>query len=288
VIQWSVRVEVRGPEPLTTDAESLETFRQRLADHGAAVIGGPGSDTYGAQLALGAHTPEHAVVRGVELVREAAASAGLPAWPVVDVQATDPDERPRRLAAPDLPELVGTGEVARILGVSRQRAQAVASRDDFPEPLARLASGPVWTRPSLDAFVGSWKRRPTSSREEDAESLPGNIPGRFRRVGASDAVAHDDADVVMDLIRNARRERLRFDALEAKLGWERPRLSWVVAELSRTFRISYRDGWASLRRCPGCGSDRIQFKEVVVGRPRDRDATIQGPPYCPDCGREAR
>jgi hypothetical protein len=289
VSEWSVRVEVRRPESVATGEDSIATFLAQLANRSAAVADGPGSDTYSVQLSIDVPTPVHAVARGVEVVRRAAAVAGLPEWPVVHAQATAADELDRKLT-PDLPELVGTSEIAVILGVSRQRAHALAHRDDFPEPIARLASGSVWARPSIDFFAESWKRKPGRPSKEEADKLDAGIlsQGAFRRDRrVSDAVGPKDAELVMDLIRNASGERLRFDAIEAKVGWERPRLSWVVAELARTFRITYRDGWASLRRCPSCGSDRIGFKEIAVGRRQHRDAVIQGPPYCPDCGKDA-
>jgi predicted DNA-binding transcriptional regulator AlpA len=291
VSEWRVRVEARGPEPLATGEDSIATFLAQLADRGGTVAGGPGLDTYSAQLTVEAPTPGHAVTLCVELIRRAAAVAGLPEWPVVHAQATGADEHNRQLAIPIPSELVGISEIAAILGVSRQRAHALVRRSDFPEPIARLASGSVWTRPSIDLFVESWKRKPGRPSKEEAENLDAGIlsQGAFRRDRrVSDAVGPDDAELVMDLIRNASGKRLRFDTIETKLGWERPRLSWVVAELARTFRITYQDGWASLRRCPRCGSDRIRFKEIAVGRRHDPHATIQGPPYCPDCGRDAR
>lgn len=47
-------------------------------------------------------------------------------------------------------------EIGRILGVSRQRVyQLMDAYDDFPEPLATLAVGRVWSR----AAVEDWDRR---------------------------------------------------------------------------------------------------------------------------------
>jgi hypothetical protein len=43
--------------------------------------------------------------------------------------------------------------------VTRQRASALARTRDFPTPVATLASGPVWTRPSLNRFVEEWPRK---------------------------------------------------------------------------------------------------------------------------------
>jgi hypothetical protein len=54
--------------------------------------------------------------------------------------------------APD--ELAGLHEVAEILGVPKRTAARYVLRDDFPEPLDRLAAGPVWRR----VDVAQWGR----------------------------------------------------------------------------------------------------------------------------------
>jgi prophage regulatory protein len=41
-------------------------------------------------------------------------------------------------------ELLGAAEIAALIGRSRQRVQQIATRDDFPTPLAVLAMGSVW------------------------------------------------------------------------------------------------------------------------------------------------
>jgi len=52
--------------------------------------------------------------------------------------------------------LVGVTEIARMLRVSRQRAdQLTREYEDFPEPEAVLASGRVWST----AAVSGWMRR---------------------------------------------------------------------------------------------------------------------------------
>lgn len=53
------------------------------------------------------------------------------------------------------PELAGVAEVAEMLGVSKQTVVKYAARADFPEPLDRLAAGPVWRR----ADVEEWAKR---------------------------------------------------------------------------------------------------------------------------------
>lgn len=52
-----------------------------------------------------------------------------------------------------MPELVGTYEIRHLLGVSRQRAFMVSCRDGFPKPVAELASGRIWRRDDVVAWV---------------------------------------------------------------------------------------------------------------------------------------
>jgi len=55
------------------------------------------------------------------------------------------------LVAPD--ELAGVAEVAEICAVPKRTAIRYTQRPDFPEPLDRLASGPVWRREDVEAWA---------------------------------------------------------------------------------------------------------------------------------------
>jgi predicted DNA-binding transcriptional regulator AlpA len=55
------------------------------------------------------------------------------------------------LVSPD--ELAGIAEVAEICGVPKRTAIRYSQRADFPEPLDRLAAGPVWRRVDVEAWA---------------------------------------------------------------------------------------------------------------------------------------
>jgi hypothetical protein len=61
---------------------------------------------------------------------------------------------------------LGVTEVARELGVSRQRVSELRARSGFPSPIAELAAGPVWKASSLRRFVDSWERKPGRPRSK--------------------------------------------------------------------------------------------------------------------------
>lgn len=64
--------------------------------------------------------------------------------------------------------VAGIAEIAELLGVSRQRAvQIVRDHADFPDPLAELASGRIWHRPSVEAWIAAHPdRKPGRPRNE--------------------------------------------------------------------------------------------------------------------------
>ena len=53
------------------------------------------------------------------------------------------------------PKLAGLAEVASLAGVSRTRAGQLAAHPDFPEPVDRLAMGPVWREADVLAFLAT-------------------------------------------------------------------------------------------------------------------------------------
>jgi len=83
-VLWSVTLQAVGDRPMTQE-EIVE-----LADAVASAQGvasGIGQPAYGAQLVVEAADRDEAESLGRALFAEAAATAGLPAWPVTSVDA---------------------------------------------------------------------------------------------------------------------------------------------------------------------------------------------------------
>lgn len=53
--------------------------------------------------------------------------------------------------------ILGTSEVAEVLGVSRQRIHSLRKMAEFPEPFHHLASTPLWDREAVVAFLSKWR-----------------------------------------------------------------------------------------------------------------------------------
>lgn len=83
-----------------------------------------------------------------------------------------------------IPKLAGLAEVAALLAaragkakVSRSYAGQVTARRDFPEPVQRLAMGPVWLESDVVKFIG-----------------PPRTPGRKRKTGQQETATATEGE----------------------------------------------------------------------------------------------
>lgn len=171
--EWSVSIDVAagpGVRRVARLEARLCDLVDELAGHAGVAHAAANGRRYGARLNVEADGPAAAVEAATEVFEKAAAHVDLPSWDVVQVEALTPDELRRQNAAPTLPELVGVGEVAELLGVSRQRASGLARSPSFPRPLAELKAGPVWARMAVERFAEQWQRKPGRRRAPEAKS----------------------------------------------------------------------------------------------------------------------
>jgi hypothetical protein len=175
MMDWSVYLEAAGPEdapPL--DEEAVELFTTCLDAYSPAVTGAITPEQtriWSVQLTIeDAEEPTQAAEQALRAARDAASKSGLPPWPVVKLEATEWERFDASLDEPNTPDLVGVAELAELCGVTRQRASVLARSEGFPEPLAELASGPVWDLRMVNRFVREWPRkagRPAKSAAPD-------------------------------------------------------------------------------------------------------------------------
>lgn len=65
--------------------------------------------------------------------------------------------------------LAGLSEIATMLGVTRQRAGQIArDYEDFPEPVAELASGRIWETAAVEAWADAHPVRPPGRPTTDS------------------------------------------------------------------------------------------------------------------------
>jgi hypothetical protein len=90
-VRWSVGVEAQADRVLSR--EEVVELADAVAGHGG-IATGIGSSRYGAQLIVEAGSREEAIAKASQEFARAAATAGLPAAPVVRTEAVSEDEEP--------------------------------------------------------------------------------------------------------------------------------------------------------------------------------------------------
>ena len=173
-MRWSIRMEVAKEGAAPPDSDALFDLLEFLEPFDASVTGTPeepedGKARYGVRMVVDEADPSGAAERAVREFLAGVEKCDLPKWPFVFMSIIAEDELEAEVNRPNFPELVGVSELAALLGVSRQRASAVAKGPTFPKPVASLHSGPVWTKPSVGRYVASWPRKPGRPVKVDAD-----------------------------------------------------------------------------------------------------------------------
>jgi hypothetical protein len=89
MVRWSVGIEAEGDRVM--ELEEVVELADAVAPSGG-IATGIGTTRYGAQLVVLADTRDEAVEKGRAEFAAAVARAGLPAYPVVRVEAVSEDE----------------------------------------------------------------------------------------------------------------------------------------------------------------------------------------------------
>ena len=177
---FGASIETWGEGPHAIGNEQLEALAGALGELGAAgpavggggLAGGPGA-TFGVYVV---NEPANPAVmwttvaqRAIALFEDACAKAGVSHGGIAHVEILTEEYVDRELEQE--PETyLGVSEVARVLGVSRQRVSELRRSEGFPVPIAELAAGPVWKGSSLRRFTDSWERRPGRPRKDRARA----------------------------------------------------------------------------------------------------------------------
>lgn len=137
-------------EPLDLDA--MMRLEAALEGHDAAVANVPGD-----AVTVTAYEQGGDPIEAASTARDAVV-ATLEAEPVM-VEIEDEHRHAERAGAATLPTLVSAPEVGEILDVSRQRVHQLQANAQFPEPLYRLRTGPIWDARAIERFARNWDRK---------------------------------------------------------------------------------------------------------------------------------
>lgn len=175
-MEWMITV---SSQRLTDEAEWDELqdgLLEVLEDLGAMGVTGWGRiGELGALFSMEAPSLLQAATSSAELFQSALDKIGAPPATRIEVEPAGDGDYPtaesvleRRLTSsgPSIPVL-SAGEVAELLGVSRQRVyQLLEEHDDFPHPIAETPRGAVWARREVEGWARK-PRRPGRPRKED-------------------------------------------------------------------------------------------------------------------------
>lgn len=150
-MEYTVEITLRARRPLTEDALFA------LAEIGGVAVGRPGERHLETTFTVDAANAPEAAYESIPMV------TGRVPGIVLAVEVLTTEEADRRLA--EQPQLVGVTEIARMLGLTKQRVSTLSRREDFPTPLATLASGPIWRAGDLSTFAAGWRRKPGRPRK---------------------------------------------------------------------------------------------------------------------------
>ncbi len=159
----SVAIEIaleESDEPIADLESKLAVLREAIVDRGGVPLVSKDGRRYGARFFVRAPGAESAIEEGVETLRDAAATVGLPDSPVVDAEALTMAELARDEPEVDVPALIGITELAGLLGVSNQLVTVLVRAKGFPPPVAELNAGPVWVLDSINRFLRKAKAEP--------------------------------------------------------------------------------------------------------------------------------
>lgn len=152
---YTARIEwMRHSE--TNEAE-LDELMDALAVYSAAI--GPedspenGPWILAATITLEAGTLRQAIAAALQVVETATGEKAL----AIEILPTH--EFDRRVNKPLIPPLVGNAEIARMLGVSRQRAGQLVDVDGFPPAAVVTQAGPLRVRSQVEGWARTWERR---------------------------------------------------------------------------------------------------------------------------------
>lgn len=145
---WYIDLACTLTSPI--DPDTALTTTEQLADaYAVAAVAPDGmrlelSMTVNAPNAIDAAVRARALVYSLELAQIDAIDA---------IEVRTEAERDRQLAAPTIPELVGTTEIAAMAGVSRQHVFNLARGDGFPQPLQRVGGQDLRSRSAVEHWL---------------------------------------------------------------------------------------------------------------------------------------
>lgn len=154
---WQVSIDFKAK----IDDDDAFDIMERLGGYGASMALSPGRDGGGLTLAVTAPDGDRALHDALRLLSEC-----VPDAVVTGFEVRDWDDAVRRNREPLYPPLVGYAEIARMTGVTRQRAHAFPRIESFPKPVIETAQGPLYSEHAVEEWAAGRDTTPGRPRKD--------------------------------------------------------------------------------------------------------------------------
>lgn len=161
---WVVSMTFTPDLPI--EEKQLDVLSDRFDELDWSVAAGPAGEVE--VVAYTDEPPLESAPLVIEIAKRAVAEVGVVAE-LVKVSAVTEEQREKDALSPQLPDLVAATDVAKILGVSRQRVSQLRGHHDFPMPVVQTGAGSLWTLYAIERFMVAWDRRPGRHGKHGAE-----------------------------------------------------------------------------------------------------------------------
>jgi hypothetical protein len=153
---WTARLEIDLPNARHYRIHPATYERVAEALNGMGPVFVVGQRSLAVSFGLESKSLPMAQTRAREAVSSILELMNVPAEAVTGIRLGRGDELSEDSGT--VPDCVGLGEAATILGVSKQRVHQLAQRSDFPTPIFRLRATPVWRKAEISDFKRSRER----------------------------------------------------------------------------------------------------------------------------------
>ena len=149
--EWQVSLDFKA----RLDEDAAFDLMEALARYGASVAVDPGHTGGGLTLAVDAPDGETALDKALTLLEK-----NMPGASVTGLEAREWADAVARNREPLYPPVVGYAEIARMTGVTRQRAYAFPRIESFPKPVIETSQGPLYSEDAVRAWAQTRELRP--------------------------------------------------------------------------------------------------------------------------------
>lgn len=138
------------------DLDAVFDVETKLEDLAAVMSVARAFDAGSVAVTVDASAASEAFTTATTRITEAFTSVNVTATITgINIQTTE--EFDRELSEPIYPEVVSYAEIAKIEGVSRQRARQFADTDTFPKPVIKTGQGPLYSRHAVENWLANRK-----------------------------------------------------------------------------------------------------------------------------------